>query len=201
MELFQATSNPTCLQDAAELAEHMMAYCDAPDGGFHRGSTKGETLLVRKQDWYDGAMPAGVSKAVGLLLGLGALTSEARYTERAARLMAPASLVLDASPSALSGFLTESSALWSGGREIIVVSEGPLDPLAAVARRLPRRGDVFIWLPVSGSQREAIEALIPAVASMTAPSGARAYVCRDFVCEQPLTEAKSLRATLGRTEA
>ncbi len=201
LELFQATSNPVCLKDAVELAEHMMAYCDAPDGGFHRGSTEGEALLVRKQDWNDGAMPAGVSKAAGLILGLGALTSEARYTERAARLMAPASVVLNASPSALSGFLSGSAALWARGREIIVVADDAGDDLVKEVRRRPRAGDVSFWLPASGADREAIEALIPAVESMTARSAARAYVCRDFVCEQPLTDVKSLRATLSRTEA
>ncbi|MFT4605557.1 MAG: hypothetical protein ACI9W4_002299 [Rhodothermales bacterium] len=201
LELFQATSNPVCLRDALELADDMMAYCDAPDGGFYRGSTKGEALLVRKQDWYDGAMPAGVSKAVGLLLGLGALTSEARYTERAAQLLAPASAVLNASPSALSGFLSAAASLWAGGREIIVVAARASDPLVEEARRQPRGGDVFFWLPTSGADRDALEALIPAVAPMTAKGGATAYVCRDFVCEQPLTDAKSLRATLGGTEA
>lgn len=202
LELFQATSNPDCLRDAIELAESMVAYCDAPDGGFFRGSSKGETLLVRKQDWYDGAMPAGVSRAMELLLSLGALTSEPAWLDRAQALLTRAAAILGTSPGALTAFLASSARLWGEGREIVVVASTPSDALVKEALSFPLPGDISFWLPGQGEVREAIVQLLAATGTMhPAAGGAQAYVCRDFACEQPIRNAESLRAALGRTEA
>lgn len=202
LELFQATSDPDCLRDVVELAESMITFCDAPDGGFYRGSSKGEKLLVRKQDWYDGAMPAGVSRAMELLLSLGALTSEPTWLDRAQTLLNRASVILSTSPGALAAFLASSVRLWGEGREIVVVAALPSDALAQEVLSFPLPGDISFWLADQGKEREAIVQLLTATETMKAAAGGgQVYVCRDFACEQPLAELESLRTALGRTEA
>lgn len=202
LELFQATSDPDCLRDVVELAESMITFCDAPDGGFYRGSSKGEELLVRKQDWYDGAMPAGVSRAMELLLSLGALTSDPTWLDRAQTLLNRASVILSTSPGALAAFLASSVRLWGEGREIVVVAALPSDALAQEVLSFPLPGDISFWLADQGKEREAIVQLLPGADAMRAAvGGGQAYVCRDFACEQPLAELESLRTALGRTEA
>ena len=199
VELFLATSDPQHLEDAIELAGAMLACHDAPDGGLFRASTRGEELLSRRQEWYDGAMPAGVSAAVRLLLDLGALTSEAAWSERAARLIGPASVVLRSAPSALTGFLAGSVRVWGTAREVVVVSDDPEDRLV---REALASGELAFRLPATGTIRERMEALIPAVADMGLVDGrAAAYVCSGFTCERPVTNEEGLRAALGSTEA
>jgi uncharacterized protein len=213
VELFQARSNPDCLEDALELTQAMLDRCDAPDGGFFRSSTAGEDLLVRKQEWYDGAMPAGVSGAMGLLLSLGRLASRPDLMERAARLGSAASAVLSASPGALTGFLSHAVSVWEGpGRnagasgpevqEVVVVADSGHDPLVRVALETGNPGGLAFWLPASGLHRDRIDALIPALREMQLVDGrAAAYVCQDYSCGLPLTDIKSLRDALGIPEA
>ncbi|MFT5513948.1 MAG: hypothetical protein ACI80V_000049 [Rhodothermales bacterium] len=205
VELFQATSNPDCLEDALELTGAMLDRCDAPDGGFFRSSTAGEELLVRKQDWYDGAMPAGVSGAMGLLLSLGRLASRPDLIERAARLGRAASAVLSASPGALTGFLSHAVSVWEGpggNHEVVVVAESGDDPLVKAALSRGKPGGLAFWLPASGPQRDRTDALIPAASQMRLVGGkAAAYVCQDYTCGLPVTDTKSLRDALGIPEA
>ncbi|MBO6576230.1 MAG: thioredoxin domain-containing protein [Rhodothermales bacterium] len=198
LELFQATSDPQALDDAAELTEAMLAHCSAEGGGFYRSSTQGEALLVRKQEWYDGAMPAGVSAALGVLLDLGRLLSRPIWLERAANLIGAAAPVLGESPGALTGFLAFGASQWRVAREVVVVAQDQDDALVAEARR---SGELAFWLPASGERRSRIEQVVPGVAGMGLVQGkAAAYVCRDFSCDRPVTTKKDLRAALGDTE-
>jgi uncharacterized protein len=209
IDLFLATSNPAALRDSIDLAEAMIQFCDAEDGGFFRSSSAGEALLVRKQDWYDGATPAGVSAALDVLLRLDALTGDSRFAERAAVLIGASERVLSVSPGALTGFLTAGVPVWpvgglqgSGATQVVVVSSRPDDALMREALTAPLAGGFVLWLPAEGEVREALLDLIPALKDMHLLSGSSAaYVCRGYQCDAPVTDLESLRAALRGAEA
>jgi len=60
------------------------------------------------------------------------------------------------------------------------------------ARYLP----FAVHIPVGPGEQEALTRLLPFVGGMNAGSGGAAYVCRDFVCQQPVDSIEALRREL-----
>ena len=72
LELYETTFDVDYLKNALSLNEYVIKhFWDDKNGGFFFTSDKGESLLVRQKEIYDGAIPSGNSIAMLNLLRLG----------------------------------------------------------------------------------------------------------------------------------
>ncbi|MEZ0370960.1 MAG: thioredoxin domain-containing protein, partial [Candidatus Sericytochromatia bacterium] len=81
LELYQASFAPEWLSSALELAGQALERFGSATGGFYFTARDGEALIVRKQEYYDGAQPSGNAVMLHNLLRLYHLTGDARWRQ------------------------------------------------------------------------------------------------------------------------
>ncbi len=194
LELFQADGDPQWLAWAVRLHDTLDARFAAPhDQGWQATTGEDPTVLLRQLEEYDGAEPAATSVAVMNLLLLARLTGRAEYQAKAERVLAAWGQRLRAQPRVAPFMLAALSTAHLPPLEIALVEGGDAAGgtrlrHAVAARFLPSAAVV----PVTSAHAEALAAAAPWVAAMPRSGGATAYVCRDFVCEQPVTDGEVL---------
>jgi uncharacterized protein YyaL (SSP411 family) len=196
--LYQTTFELRWLESATELAEIVVArFGDAAAGGFFQTSTDHEQLIARRKDFVDSAVPSGNSLAAELLLRLGKLLDRPDLTERALatfRLLADA---LGQQPLAFGRLLGALDFHLNPGQEIAIIG----DPAAADTRGLLaemwRRYLPNAVLACAAADDAASRSFIPLLADRPPVDGrATAYVCRNYVCQLPVTGRSALGGQL-----
>jgi uncharacterized protein YyaL (SSP411 family) len=184
------------LREARHVADEMLTlFADDDQGGVFTTGTDAEALIVRPKDYQDNATPSENSMAAHALLRLSALTGEASYAEVARRWLGALAPVLADHPTAFAYLLGALDRAAHPSIEVAVVGE-PSDPsVAALLREVTTRvvpgGVLLSAAPSVGTE------LSPLLQYRDMVEGApTAYVCRDYVCDLPVTEPAALRAQL-----
>ena len=200
LELYAANFDPALLQDAVMLNQRMLdLFWDSKSGGFFLTPEDGETLLVRPKEIYDGAIPSGNSMALHNLLQLERLTGNTDLGMKAKLLVQFFSNAIQEVPSAYSQFLAGFYFAISPTIEIVIVG----DPEAPDTRdMLFFINSIFsphvVTLVKDPAAPGILVSLAPFTESHTSIGGkATAYVCRNFSCGTPTTEAKQLKDILA----
>ncbi len=192
LALHEVTFESRWLEEAVQLGRTMIdLFWDDNDGRMYDTSRDHEKLIVRPRDVSDNAVPSGGSMAADVLLRLAIVTGD-RDMERigAAALRSVRELMLMA-PLGAGQWLCALDLYLSEPREIAILGrrgEPAADALAAEVFRhyLPNR--VMIG---ASSAAEAVES--PLLESREAIEGRpTAYVCRNYVCQLPVTEPQAL---------
>lgn len=85
-QLYEATQDKAYLSRAESLAGSLLErFSDPGDGGYYLYSDKGEQLVTRPKELWDGAMPSGNSCAAVVLGRLARLTQDQRWQSQAQR--------------------------------------------------------------------------------------------------------------------
>jgi hypothetical protein len=196
VELYQAGFEAKYLQAALELAERMIAWFSDPErGGFFLTPKDGEELIHRPKEGSDGAMPSGNSAAAFGLAKLARLTGRSELEDMAARAVEAFSSDMARGPANYCMLLCALDFVLGPAAEVAVAGErGATDTrdLAEVVNRayLPRA----VLLLADEKTAE----FSPFTAEMTPENGkARAYVCENFACREPVSDPAELSALLG----
>jgi uncharacterized protein YyaL (SSP411 family) len=186
LDLLQATGDAVWLERAGELLEVALTHFAAEDGGFYDTADDAEALVARPRDPSDNASPSGLSAMVHALSTYAALTGSGRHRDAAEAALASVAAIAERAPRFAGWSLAAAQALVDGPEEIAVVGPpGPeRDALALAARR--RRGAVMV---VADGARDDVPLLVGRTPVDGQPA---AYVCRNFVCERPVTEPAAL---------
>jgi uncharacterized protein YyaL (SSP411 family) len=201
LELFQAGGDPRWLEWARVLQGRMDdLFWDNERGGWFNTTGEDPTVLLRLKEDYDGAEPAASSIAVGNLLTLVHLTDDRemyRKIEQTLKMFGPR---LGQLARAVPMMMAALSAYHARLSQIIIV--GPREQAEGLLREVARTYLPFaVVVPVEPGERQAALArALPFVESMHMRDGRpTAYVCRDFTCGEPATDASSLRERLTST--
>ncbi len=186
LDLVQATGDARWLGPAGDLLDVALDHFRADDGGFHDTADDAEALVARPRDPSDNASPSGLSATVHALATYSALTGSGRHRQAAEEALATTRTLAERAPRFAGWSLAAAEAMLDGPLEIAVV--GPPGPdrsaLEDRARRVP--GAVVV---ISDGPRDDI----PLLAGRTAVEGRpAAYVCRNHVCERPVTDPADL---------
>ena len=198
IELYQTDFDPAWLRQALALSDAMVRhFADEEHGGFFFTADDAEALLVRRKDAYDGAVPSGNSVAALNLLRLARLTGRTALESRADRTLRAFAGSIRRTPVAHTQFLAAVDFAVAGGFEVVVAGPADRDDTVAMLAALGREflpNTVVVFRPTDQEDPE-IVALAPYTAAHAPVDGrAAAYVCRDFVCDQPTTDpAEMLR--------
>ena len=197
LAVYEATFDRRWLDASHRLLEAALPlFHDAAVGGFYDTGTDQEALVVRPRNLFDNAVPCGSSVAIEWLLRLGIVLGEPRYESVAMEALRPMADLMSRHPSGFGRYLggldfhlgpvAEVALVWPGG------SGGP-DGLyrAVVERYLPNR------VVVGAAEAEGAGSDLPLLTGRPAVGGApTAYVCRQYVCQAPVTDPAALAAQL-----
>ncbi|MGI9084168.1 MAG: thioredoxin domain-containing protein [Aeromicrobium sp.] len=180
------TGDPVWLDRARVLLDGVIERFADPGGGFFDTADDAEALLVRPRDVSDNAYPSGTSSAVTALVAFAAVTGEHRYRDAAGAGLVSASTIARQVPRFAGWSLAAAEAMVDGPAEVAVVGPRPeRDDLHRAALRLTAPGAVV----VAG---EAGTPLALFEGRTEVDGHAAAYVCRDFVCQMPVTDPAGL---------
>ncbi len=185
LDLYQADFDSAHLALARQLADDIIdLFEDTEHGGFFSTTGDDADLILRVKDDYDGAEPSGNAIVAQLLVNLHAVTAENRYLEAAERLFQAFAPRLTQAPMTLPQMLVALLAARTPHQQVVLA--GPLDD---GFRRISQTG----FAPFRTVLREA-DASLPMPPLEGRPT---AYVCQNFACDLPVTDAAALTARLA----
>ena len=194
ISLYEASGTLNWLEFAEALADRIIRDFSAEDGSFYSTATSHENLIMRVREGHDGALPSANAIAARALARLSHHLDRNDLRERAERALTAYGSAVEESPRAFASSLMVLDFLLQGPTEIVLALDGDprsAEPLAAAlaSRFLPNRVQAVV-----SSSRANPSAL--ARDKVPVDGRAAAYVCKDFVCQRPVTEPEQLLATL-----
>ncbi len=198
LSLHEATLEPRWLQEAVSVADDMaLLFWDDAVGGFYDTGSDHEELVIRPRDVFDNAQPCGGSVASDVLLRLAVVTGSDDFSAKGATPLRAMQQMLGRAPSATGHWLGALDFYVSLPREIVIV--GPSDDPAAAAmlqevsaRFMPNRVVVGVSDPANPPLQDS-----PLLEQRVMQEGlSTAYVCENYACQLPVTDAAALAAQL-----
>ena len=201
LELYETTFEVRYLQKANNLNRDMLEYFwDEAAGGFYFTADDSEKLLVRRKDFYDGALPSGNSVALMNLLRLGRITMNTELEEKAAALVRAFSKQVNAMPSAYTHLMMGVDFAFGPALEIVVVGESGREDTEAMVQAISQAfiPNKVVLLRPGGYAESEIMILAPFIREQKGLDGkATAYICQDYSCLQPTTDVGKMLELLG----
>ena len=185
--LHQVTGEAAWLDLAGTLLDVAVRHFGDAGGGFFDTADDAPALVRRPKDPADGAEPSGWLAAAHALIGYAALTGSGEHRKVAERSLGILTHLFDRAPRAVGWGLAAASAMIAGPLEVAVIDagDGGGKDLVDVAWRSVLPGTVVVWGAGDDEQ--------PLLHDRSMVDGVpTAYVCRDFVCDAPLTHVTDL---------
>jgi uncharacterized protein YyaL (SSP411 family) len=199
IELFQADGDPAWLTWARDLHSTLDGAFAAPDAaGWFATTGDDPSVLLRLLEEYDGAEPAATSVAVMNLLALARLTGEAAYQARAEAVIAAWGTRLRSQPRVAPFMLAALATSLLPAAEVAIVAGDDATAARPLRDAMDRRFlPAAVVVPVLPAHAAALTVAVPWAGPLLDRYGApAAYLCRDFVCEQPTSDPETLGALL-----
>jgi uncharacterized protein YyaL (SSP411 family) len=199
IELYEATFDTRYLEEALRLQDDMLEhFWDKESGGFFFKADDSEKLLIHHKDFRDGAIPSGNSVAFLNLIKLSRMTGKTHYEEKAATLARAFSSHEEGTPSHNTMFLTALDFFIGPAYEIAIVgnpnSEETKNMLHAIRTRfVPNK--VMLLKEVDQKDLENLPGFTKDM--KTIDNKTTVYICRNFVCNKPITEIKEVLEILA----
>jgi hypothetical protein len=195
LSLYQSDPNPSWYRAAFQVVEQLLAHFSDPAGGFYDAPDDGEALLFRPKEFQDNATPSGNALAVMALLQLATYEGRQDWRNIAESMLASNLGMMLRYPSAFAQWLCAAD-----------FAQGPVSEVAILGD-LEDPGTQGLLKPLWISYRPR---LVLATSSYPPPQGSpalltdrglldgkpTAYVCRGFVCQQPVNTAEDMLALL-----
>ena len=200
LALYEAVLEPHWLQAAAGLAQVIVTlFADPAAGGFFQTGTEHEELIARRKDFIDSAVPSGNSLATELFLRLGKFLERADYTARGTAVFQMLAGAMGEQPAAFGRLLCALDFHLNPGFEIAIAGDLDKDDCRALLAQVWRRYLPNSVLALRAPSDTAATGLVPFLAGRSLIKGrATAYVCRNYVCNLPVTDPAALAAQLER---
>jgi uncharacterized protein YyaL (SSP411 family) len=201
IELYEATFASGYLRRALDLSDLMLKYFwDGERGGFYFVASDADTVLTRKKEIYDGAVPSGNAVAMLNLLRQARLTAQPEYEKKAASLARTFSKAVVQSPGAYTQLMTALDFARGPSYEVVIVGDPNADDTKAIVKTLREAfiPNKVVMLRPTGAETAEITRLAQFTKDLSSSNGkATAYVCRGFRCELPTTQADKMLALLN----
>lgn len=196
LDLYEASFDVHWLERAISLTqEQINSFYDEHEGGFWDTSGKDPSILIRTKEDYDGAEPTGNSIAVMNLLRLSYMTGNTQWRSMVEKTLTYFGGRLKQIPHAMPQMLVAVDFFLTKPKQIIVAGKkGNADTeqlLAEVRKRsIPNRVLLFAD---GGEGQRFLSSYNEFFEKVVMQNGkATAYVCENFVCQLPVTDAQAL---------
>ena len=200
LELYEAGFDIRWLQWAERLQLRMdELFWDAERGGYFNTRAGDPAVILRLKDDYDGAEPAANSIAALNLVRFDWMLGTAGARDRALRTLEALRSQWSRSPHALPLMLCALELALAEPRTVVLAGDPAAADFGALAAPLaatlgPRRA---VLAADGGAGQAWLATRRPYLAEMKPVGGrATAYVCENFTCQAPLTDARQLEQRL-----
>jgi len=195
-ELYQATFETRYLRAASDLTRVALAhFWNEKVGAFFFTADDAETLIVRKIESYDGAIPSGNAVIALLLLYLARILNESKLEEKANRIAQAFGESMQHNPTAHTQLLQAVDYLVGPSYEIIIagnVREEDTQAMLQEVRSMYLPNKVLVVRPTN-EVSPAIDQFAVFYQYQKSISGhATAYVCQNHACKQPTSSIEQL---------
>jgi aryl-alcohol dehydrogenase-like predicted oxidoreductase len=196
IDLYESGTEERYLTEAAHLADRMIAdFSDDQQGGFFTTARHHETLIIRSREGPDGATPSGNAVAASALARLAAHLDRSDWRDQATAAVRVYGRQMARYPRAFAKSLAVVDFLTSGPVELALIgapNDAGLRALTAEVNRqyLPNR----IIASVDPLQTSTDHPLLRG--KNLVQGKAALYVCRNFACQQPITDPAQVREAI-----
>jgi uncharacterized protein YyaL (SSP411 family) len=201
IELYEAIFNAKYLEVALAMTGDMVKHFWDEDGsGLYLTPDDGESLLVRKKEIYDGAIPSGNSVAMLNLLRLGRMTANSDLEEKAARISSAFSRSVKQLPSAHTQLMVALDFGIGPCYEVVIAGNTQAEDTKAMVRALSTHflPNKVVLLNPSGRESTEITKLAKFIKNQSSiGSRATAYVCMNYNCKLPTTDINKMLELLN----
>jgi hypothetical protein len=197
LHLYRADpGNQRWYRNAKQLAENFVAHCSDPEWGFFDTRDDHEELLIRPKDAQDNATPAGNSLAALALLELGALSGGQELVDAVDRMLQGIQSQAIRYPIGFSKWLCAFDTRFQGITELAIV--GDLQ-LVATQELLAVPSSAYLPRIILAADSLPLDPDAPALLHGRSMIDGRptAYVCKQFVCKQPVISPSDLAKQLN----
>lgn len=198
IELYEASFDAKYLKNSLDLNNDMLTRFASESGGLYLTAHDAEALLVRPMEAWDGALPSGNAVAASNILRLARMSSKSELEEAADKIFKAFSALLTQAPVGVTHML--SAQVFAAGDSIEIVLAGDKNSEQAkvmvdTLNRLYLPSAVVIWRDDESMK------LIPFI-KLQAPinNQVTVYVCRNFQCNQPVTDSQAVLGLLQKHE-
>ncbi len=203
LELYETTFNVFYLKKALDLTNHLLEhFWDEESGGFYfTADYCGDDLVVRKKEFFDGAIPAGNSVAMYNLLRISHVTGNDNLKTLVNIIGRAISPLLRRSPSSFSFALAALEFVFGSPSEVVIVGACQ-DPWTREmikmldATFIPNK--IVLLKPIDDEKSvEVLNEVAPFVKNMQLRDGLpTVYVCRNHHCNLPTTSVSQMMKLL-----
>ncbi len=196
LEVYAATLNPEYLQTAVHWQrQHLDRFYDTENGAFFNTAHSSETLLFRRKEVYDTAIPSANSVGIHNLVRLARLTGTTEFESMAEESARALSRQVKRAPAAATFFLGSFYFLLDPGQQIVIVGDrNSTDTLAFLDAVNQRYLPNSVTLLKDGDEDRDLERVAPFTENYETeqPGAATAYVCRRFACQKPTRDVNQM---------
>ncbi len=193
LDLYEATFESRYFREAVRLQAVMESDFAGAGAAYYLAAEPHDGLIVRPADSYDGATPSSNSVAAMNLLRLAAFTGDDAYLRRGREVLAAFAGVVEKAAPAFPRLLCAYDFGTDTVREVVFAGEPgrqDFERLRAAAFASPRLNRV---LAHAGSGLPELAALSE---GRDGGGPARAWVCENFACRVPVSDAAALSTQL-----
>lgn len=196
IELYEATFNVDYLKSALELNDYLLKhFWDNERGGFYFSSDDSETILARKKEIYDGAIPSGNSVQMLNLLRLSRITANIEFEEKAIQICKSFSKIVNKSPSLSTQLMVALDFLLGPSYELVIAGDSNADDTKKMlkilkANFLPNK--VLLLNPTEQESPKIHEIVNHIMKKPSINGQATSYICTNYSCKQPTTDVKKM---------
>jgi hypothetical protein len=190
--LFEADSDRQWLDFATKLqGVQDELFWDAESAGYFYSVADDASLIIRKKEFNDGALPSANGVSALNLLKFYHLSFERRYLERAESLMVAAAKGMERIPSAFASMLIALDYHHSPAKEVVVVAKEGQSPPKDLLRKLEVHFAPNMVLAVGEPAELKDESALPVFRGKQAIDGKTTiYVCEAGICKLPTHDAE-----------
>lgn len=195
LELYQTAFDVSYLKNAIELNEYLLQhFWDDRAGGFFFTDEKGEKLLVRSKEVYDGAVPSGNSVAYLNLLRLSRMTGNTAWEQKAEELERAFSAQVGQTASAHTLFLVGLDFRIGPSYEVVIAGRpetGDTAEMLVAMQKIFAPNKILMFRP-EGTDLPEISQIARFTEGQKSIEGkATAYICKNYVCNVPTTSVRT----------
>jgi uncharacterized protein YyaL (SSP411 family) len=196
LDLYEASFDVAWLRWAVDLqATQDRLFFDQERGGYFSGAGNDPSILLRLKEDNDSAEPAASSIAALNLLRLAQIRNDAALYERAEKTVDAFAPQIGHFPSAMPQMLVALDLSLSKPRQIVVAGDRDSAETRALVTEVHRHfvPNKVLLLADAGEGQRYLEEKLEALRGMKPVDGKpAAYVCENFACKAPVTEAGAL---------
>jgi uncharacterized protein len=200
LDLYEAGAAESYLHAAAKFADILMAdFEDRAQGGFFTTATQHESLIMRGREGADGATPSANAVAASALARLSFHFDRQDWRDAAVRALRVYGREIARYPRAFAKSLAVLDFLTEGPVELAFIGDDKQTGLQALQQAVAEQ-----YLPnrILATSAPDPSSSLPLVKGKQTIEGKPAlYICRNFSCQQPITDPRSVAEALQTRES